>query len=132
MDIIGVAGLGREFNALRNSDDELIKNYEEILEPTTEKVLYFTTQIVGPAELIRKLPWHVNKRFHATTNALKRICSQLVKDKKEAVKMQGENENLDILSILVKSGSFSDDELVSQMLTFLAAVDSAVQNEGQN
>jgi cytochrome P450 len=55
-----------------------------------------------------------------------------VKDKKEAVKMQGENENLDILSILVKSGSFSDDELVSQMLTFLAAVDSAVQNEGQN
>jgi cytochrome P450 len=119
-DIIGIAGLGREFNALRNSDDELIRNYEEILEPTLEKVVYFTSQIVGPAELIKKLPWHVNKRFHATTGALKRICNQLVREKKEAVKMHAE-DHLDILSILIKSNNFSDHQLVDQMLTFLAA-----------
>ena len=120
MDIIGVAGLGREFNALKNSDDELIQNYEEILEPTVEKVIFFASQIVGPASLIKKLPWKVNERFRITTGALNRICDQLVQDKKEAVKKNGE-EHLDILSVLIKSNNFSDQQLVDQMLTFLAA-----------
>ena len=49
MDIIGIAGLGREFNALKNSDDPLIQNYEELLEPTVEKLTYFAAQIVFTA-----------------------------------------------------------------------------------
>lgn len=120
MDIIGVAGMGREFNALINSDDELIQNYEEILEPTAEKATFFALQIVGPAALVKKLPWKVNERMTVTTTALNRICKQLVLDKKQAVKLGGE-EGLDILSVLIKSNNFSDQQLVDQMLTFLAA-----------
>jgi cytochrome P450 len=101
MDIIGVAGLGREFNALRNSDDELIQNYEEILEPTIEKVIFFATQILGPAALIQKLPWKVVGRFKATTSALIRICGELVQEKKELIR-RNEKENLDILSVLIR------------------------------
>ncbi|KAF2427543.1 putative P450 monooxygenase [Tothia fuscella] len=120
MDIIGVAGMGREFNALVNSDDELIQNYEEILEPTAEKATFFALHIVGPAELVRKLPWKVNERFRVTTGALKRICNQLVQEKKENVQKGGE-DGLDILSVLIRSNNFSDAQLVDQMLTFLAA-----------
>jgi cytochrome P450 len=120
MDIIGVAGLGREFNALVNSDDELIQNYEEILEPTTEKVIFFASQIVGPAKLIQMLPWKIVERIRVTTGNLNRICNQLVRDKKEAFNA-GNEQGLDILSVLIKSNNFSDQELVDQMLTFLAA-----------
>lgn len=120
MDIIGVAALGRDFNALKNADDELIHNYEEILEPTMEKVLFFATQIVGPAALVRKLPWGVVKRFEITTANVTRICKELVRDKKAAIKAKGKRE-LDILSVLIESNNFSDEQLADQMLTFLAA-----------
>jgi cytochrome P450 len=120
MDIIGVAALGRDFNALKNSDDELIENYEEILEPTTEKLLFFATQIVGPAGLVRKLPWGVVNRFEVTTAAVTRICKELVHEKKVAFKEKG-TRDLDILSVLIESNNFSDEQLADQMLTFLAA-----------
>lgn len=122
MDIIGVAGLGRDFNALRNSDDELIQNYEELLEPKREKTIYFLLQIIGPAKLISYLPWHINRRFHILTASLSRICQDLVVAKKRAIEKDRESpDNLDILSVLIKSNNFSDRELSEQMLTFLAA-----------
>jgi hypothetical protein len=43
MGIIGIAGVGREFDALKNSDDELIQNYETILEPAVENTICFAT-----------------------------------------------------------------------------------------
>jgi len=119
MDIIGIAGLGREFDALKNSDDELIQNYEEILEPSIEKTIYFAMQIIfGP--IVNKLPWKINRRMTMTTGNLNRICNQFVLDKREAIKANAD-ENFDILSVLIKSNNFSDQQLVDQMLTFLAA-----------
>lgn len=119
MDIIGVAGLGREFNALKNSDDELIQNYEEILEPTIEKTIYFACQIVL-GTIVNKLPWKMNERMRVTTGNLNRVTNQLVRDKREAIKANAD-ENFDILSVLIKSDDFSDQQLADQMLTFLAA-----------
>lgn len=40
LDVIGIAGLGREFNILKNSDDQLFKAYEYISEPSLEKIVY--------------------------------------------------------------------------------------------
>jgi cytochrome P450 len=120
MDIIGVAGLGREFNALKNSDDPLIQNYEELLEPTVEKLTFFAMQIVFPQALVNRLPWRLNERMRVVTGNLKTVCSQLVREKRELVKT-GSEEHLDILSVLLKSNNFSDQQLVDQLLTFLAA-----------
>lgn len=120
LDIIGVAALGRDFNALKNADDELIRNYEEILEPTAEKVLFFASQVAGPAKLVRKLPWELVRRFEITTANVARICKELVRDKKAAFKAKG-TRDLDILSVLIESNNFSDEQLADQMLTFLAA-----------
>lgn len=61
LDIIGLAGLGCNIASLRNSDDELINNYEEILEPTTEKGVYFLLHLVFPGWLIKMLPWKLNE-----------------------------------------------------------------------
>lgn len=120
MDIIGAAGLGREFHALINSDDELMKNYEEILEPTTEKKAYFILNILFPQALIRSLPWKINKTMRETTTNLRNICHQLLREKKELLKTQGQDQ-IDILSLLLKSNDFSDEQLIDQLLTFLAA-----------
>lgn len=51
---------------------------------------------------------------------LRTICRGLVIEKREAIKTNAD-DHFDILSILIKSNDFSDDALVDQLLTFLAA-----------
>ncbi|KAF2678674.1 cytochrome P450 [Lentithecium fluviatile CBS 122367] len=120
MDIIGMAGLGRDIGSLRNSDDELIKNYEEILQPTYERFAYFVLHLLLPRRVIRALPWKLNESVEITTSNLKRICTDFVAEKKSRMKMESQ-ESKDILSIMLRSNNFSDDNLVDQLLTFLAA-----------
>jgi cytochrome P450 len=123
MDIIGLAGLGRDIGSLRNSEDELIKNYEEILEPTKEKALYFISHIVLSPWVVSMLPWGLNKRVKTLTGNLNRICSDFVADRKARMKLESADSqgSGDILSLMIKSNDFSDENLVDQLLTFLAA-----------
>lgn len=123
LDIIGLAGLGREIGSLRNSDDEMIENYEEILEPTSEKGFYFLLHLIFPPWFIGMLPWKLNKRVVVTTTNLKRICGEFVAEKKAKMKLDGvaSEKDRDILSIMMRSNDFSDENLVDQLLTFMAA-----------
>ncbi|KAF2873282.1 cytochrome P450 3A4 [Massariosphaeria phaeospora] len=120
MDIIGLAGLGREIGSLRNSDDELIRIFEEVLEPSTEKGLYFAAHMLFPPWFIKALPWKLNQRVRSNMGELRRICRGFVVEKKARLKM-GSEDSADILSIMIRSNNFSDDGLVDQLLTFLAA-----------
>jgi cytochrome P450 len=120
LDIIGLAGLGRDIGSLRTSDDELIANYEEILEPTTEKAVYFLLHLILPPWLIGMLPWRLNERVRITTSNLKRFCAEFVVERKSRMKHESQ-ESVDILSIMIRSNDFSDQDLVDQLLTFLAA-----------
>lgn len=120
LDIIGLAGLGRDIASLRSSEDELVKNYEEILEPTSEKAIYFVCHLIFPPRLIAMLPWKLNERVKITTGNLKRICTDFVVDRKSKMKHESQ-ESRDILSIMIRSNNFSDENLVDQLLTFMAA-----------
>ena len=120
LDIIGVAGLGTELNTMKNSDNELVHDYEELLEPHPEKLLFFLAYAFGPQKLIAKLPWKLNEIFRQTTSSLRRITRQMVRDKREAIKI-GADEHFDILSLLIQSNDFSDEDIPDQLLTFLAA-----------
>jgi cytochrome P450 len=123
LDIIGIAGMGRDLGSLYNKDDELAKNYQEILEPTPEKVLYYLTNVVLPPWLVRKLPWRLHERVQVTTRNLRRICSEFLVERKMRVrceKVEGQ-ESRDILSIMIRSDDQSDKNLVDQLLTFVAA-----------
>jgi len=120
LDIIGVAGLGREFNVLRNADDDLVKNYTFILEPSKEKLRWFAAMITMGMDVLKMIPWKMTTNMKKATDNLDIVCRQLLRDKKEAIKMGGD-DHIDILSSLMKSNNFSDDELVDQLLTFLAA-----------
>ena len=120
LDIIGIAGLGRDIASLHSSEDELVKNYEEILEPTFEKAIYFICHLAFPPRLIAMLPWKLNERVKTTTGNLKRICTDFVVERKSKIKHESE-ESRDILSIMIRSNNFSDENLVDQLLTFMTA-----------
>ncbi|KAF2858058.1 putative P450 monooxygenase [Piedraia hortae CBS 480.64] len=115
MDVIGLAAMGRDLHVLQKGDDELVRTYEEITEPTREKLLYFAARVLGPAALVKRLPLHINRRLSIIIPRLRTICLSMVQGKKS---YPGKS---DILTLLLQSGNFSDNQLVDQLLTFLAA-----------
>lgn len=120
LDIIGIAGLGRDFNLLQNGHDKIAEDYEAIFEPNVEKILYILLAAWFSFPMVRMLPWKMNDVFQSRTNSLRATCKQLIESKREDIVKQ-HTENFDILSTLIQTDNFSDEELSDQLLTFLAA-----------
>ncbi|KAH8897658.1 cytochrome P450 [Thozetella sp. PMI_491] len=120
LDIIGSAGLGREFNMLKKAEDPLLQLYEELLAPSTDKLFYFIGVIILGVRLVHLIPFGVNRRIEHISKSLDDICGTMVREKKEKIRNEGE-KHFDILSLLIQSNNFSDKDLVDQLLTYLAA-----------
>lgn len=120
LDIIGVAGMGRQLNVIEKGGDPIQELYEEMLEPSQEKLLFAASCMTTSYSLIRLIPWKINKLFVYLTSSLDRICRELIQEKRQAISEKGD-DHFDILSLLIKSDLFTDEVLKDQLLTFLAA-----------
>ncbi|OCK98298.1 cytochrome P450 [Cenococcum geophilum 1.58] len=120
LDIIGIAGLGRDFGAIEDPDNELNQTYRRIF--ATDRIAR-SMQILGnvvPIWILRALPVKRNEELVSAIKLIKQTCYDLIKSKKEKFE-KGERTDVDILSVALESGGFSDDDLVNQLMTFLAA-----------
>ncbi|TGJ79738.1 hypothetical protein E0Z10_g9026 [Xylaria hypoxylon] len=120
LDIIGVAGMGREFNMLKKAEDPLLDIYEQLLEPTPEKLAFAMTSMMLGQSFVRLLPWKMNGLFKYLTTTLSDFCMPMLQEKKDAI-ISSKDDHFDVLSLLIKSGNFTDAQLRDQLLTFLAA-----------
>ncbi|KAI1126027.1 cytochrome P450 [Nemania abortiva] len=118
MDVIGIAGLGHDFNTLAEPDHPLVKSYEAVT--ADDMLLYFLMSMWFSFEFVQKLPWGKNALFKENTVRMKDICHTLIGEKKDALR-QNPDLQVDILSHLIRTEKFSDDELADQLLTFLVA-----------
>ncbi|KAL9060316.1 MAG: hypothetical protein Q9162_000720 [Coniocarpon cinnabarinum] len=123
LDIIGIAGLGRDFDSLRNPDDELQQRYHTVLEPDKKKLFWFALQLIFPQRLVSAIPWHINTQINEIQQYLYNFARRLVETRRELFEKdkQAKETMNDIISLLVKSGDFSDDELAHQTLTMMSA-----------
>lgn len=120
LDIIGVAGLGREFNMLKKSSDPLLDVYEQLLEPAPDKLLFSVASFIFGVSFVEMLPWKMNGIFKLLTGSLNEICLPMMQEKKQLI-THSKDDHFDVLSLLIQSGNFTDIELKDQLLTFLAA-----------
>ena len=123
LDIIGIAGLGRDFNSLQNPDDELVARYHEVLEPDKEKLVWFAMQIILPQWFVSAIPWEINRKMNEIQGYLYKFAYGVVRQRRqkfEAEKQTSEGMN-DIISLLVKSNDFDNHDLAHQTLTMMAA-----------
>lgn len=120
LDIIGKAGLGRDFNTIRNSDDDLAQQYATILDPSDNPTLFFLVNAFLPPWLTRFIPWKEHQQVVSAIERLRAICRKMLAEKKAALAEKSVDQ-IDILSVLMRSGAFDDDDLMDSMLTFLAA-----------
>lgn len=120
LDIIGVAGLGRDFRAIYDPSNELIQTYQTIFVPSRQaRVLQFLGFFV-PHWILAALPLKRNQEFIDAVRTIKGVAGDLVRSKKEILQ-KGGRVDPDILSVAIESGGFSDEDLVNQLMTFLAA-----------
>ncbi|KAL4915452.1 cytochrome P450 [Aspergillus aurantiobrunneus] len=124
LDIIGPAAMGRDFGSLQNSENKVADSFLAILEPTKEKMAFLTINFIFPQWFAKRIPWRLNKVVDDEVGYLRDICKDIVHEKRAAItttKATATELEADILGSMMLSGDFTDEELVDQMLTFLAA-----------
>lgn len=116
--------MGRDFRSLQNSDNPVAESFLRILEPTKEKMAFLAMNFALPQWIARRVPWRLNHVIDTETGFLRSLCNDIVREKREMLtvsKASVEDLEADILGTMMLGGDFSDNELVDQMLTFLAA-----------
>ncbi|PKS10552.1 hypothetical protein jhhlp_002306 [Lomentospora prolificans] len=120
LDIIGVAGLGCDFHAIRDPNNHLSKMYQDVFKPSKQARVMNLLNLVLPGWIVTNLPIKRNQEIRQASATIRQVCLDLVREKKEKYARK-ELTDVDILSVAIESGGFSDDDLVNQLMTFLAA-----------
>ena len=120
LDIIGVAGMGQSFGAIEDPNTELNSTYRKIFKPTRQTQILGMLSFFLPIWFVRALPVQRNNDIQAAADTIRRVCRDLIEQKQRKLD-QKEKTDVDILSVALESGGFSHENLVDQMMTFLAA-----------
>jgi len=120
LDIIGLCGMGRDFNSLQDPSNELNKTYKSLAEPGSGARILGLAALFLPFWLLKLLPIKRNTQLSEASAYIKQVCRDLIIRKRKDV-LEEKAAGTDILSVALDSGAFSDEELVNQMMTFLIA-----------
>ena len=120
LDIIGLAGMGQDFDSLHNDKNELNITYRKVFGPSRAAIILQFLTLLIPSWIVSRLPVKRNSDIAEAAGFISQKCRELVAQKRKSM-LEKERVEVDILSVAIESGGFSDEELVNQMMTFLAA-----------
>ena len=122
LDIIGIAGIGHDFNAIYDDTTELNRTYRHLFQPSRQAQFLQLLTFLIPYWLTRMIPIKRNSDVVEGARTIRRVCRQLIDQKKTIMAQQEKKETeTDILSVALNSGAFTNEQLVDQLMTFLAA-----------
>ena len=121
LDIIGVAGMGQDFNAIEDPETALYTTYKKIFQPSKTARFIGLASMFIPMQLLRMLPLKRNGDIMAASEVIKSVSRNLVRSKQKKMAEEKGRADVDILSVALESGGFNEEELVNQLMTFLAA-----------
>ncbi|KAL7789456.1 cytochrome P450 [Trichoderma ceciliae] len=121
LDIIGVAGLGKDFNAIQDETNDLVQTYQFLFKPRPPAKILVVLGTLVPTWLLHRLPLKRNQLADGAARTIKNLCRDLIREKKDKMMANKERTDVDILSVAIESGQFTDENLVDQLMTFLAA-----------
>ncbi|KAJ4336831.1 hypothetical protein N0V95_008497 [Ascochyta clinopodiicola] len=120
LDIIGSAGMGKDFDSLRDPESELFTTYQRIFANNRGAQVVQIIMGMLPHWLAVNLPLKRNDEIGNAVGTIKKVSRDLIAAKRAEIE-NGEKLSHDILSVAMESGGFSDEDLVNQLMTFLAA-----------
>ncbi|KAJ5173264.1 hypothetical protein N7492_005857 [Penicillium capsulatum] len=123
LDIIGVAGMDQDFDSLRHPENNLNQAYMDLLAPPDlfAKVLFMIGLFLGNMKVLQKIPTKRNKRITEGGNIIRNVASQMIRQKKAKMEDPTAETGIDIISVAMRNGTFDEENLVDQLMTFLGA-----------
>lgn len=120
LDIIGLAGMGKDFDSLINPENELFQTYKRIFSGNRGAQIVQLFLGMLPHWLAVNLPLKRNDEIGNAIGVIKKTARDLIAEKRATIQ-RGEKPSHDIISVAMESGGFTDEDLVNQLMTFLAA-----------
>ncbi|KAI0411873.1 cytochrome P450 [Xylaria grammica] len=126
LDIIFVGGMGQSVDSVRNEDSNymnLRRIYKTVFSQSSQDLILFVLRVwILPNWLMPYVPLKRNMVIQRESKTLRDICRQLIRQKKRDLESElADKREKDILTVALNYGGFTEDELVEQLLTFLAA-----------
>lgn len=122
LDIIGLAGMGKDFDSLSNPDSKLNETYRQIFSGNRGARIIQVLLSLLPHWVAVSLPLKQNDEIGHAVETVKKVARDLIKEKRiKLEKGEVKETDTDILSVALSSGGFTDEDLVNQLMTFLAA-----------
>ena len=120
LDIIGLCGMGQDFGSLKDESNKLNQTYRSLFSQRRADRILGLIGIFVPFWIMSRLPVKRNFKVVAAAEYIKQLCRDLIAKKREKMARKEKTE-VDIISVALESGGFTDEELVNQMMTFLVA-----------
>jgi cytochrome P450 len=121
LDIIGAAGLGFDFGAVNDPNNELSVTYRTAFKLSLQEQLLQLASIFIPFRFLEYLPIRRNREVRDGVGIIRATSQTLIEKKQQEIAEKGFSEHKDILSFALQSGTFPVNKLVDQVMTFLAA-----------
>ncbi|KAJ6072892.1 hypothetical protein N7467_010977 [Penicillium canescens] len=123
LDIIGVAGMDHDFDSLHDPDNTLNKSYRAIMRspPLWLKLVFVVSLIFEYPSWSRKFPSKWNKEIEENGEVIRNVARQMIREKKAKMEDPKAETGVDIVSVALSSGTFDEENLVDQCMTFLGA-----------
>lgn len=113
--------MGRDFKSLTSDQNPIADAFIELLRPEVSRLVFLSLHFMIPEWIIRRMPLKENHTLNNIGGYLRNVCSDIIHEKKSDLKATGDVAEHDILSRIIQTGEFSDEEVSNQMVTFLAA-----------
>lgn len=123
LDIIGVAGMDQDFDSLRNPNNKLNQSYRKIITTPSllTRILIVISILFVHPKYLQYLPTQRNKDIKEGAELIRNVARQLIRQKKAKMEDPNAETGVDILSVALRSGTFDEENLIDQSMTFLAA-----------
>jgi cytochrome P450 len=120
LDLIGVAGLGKDFGAIKEEDNKLVKTYNVVFQPSAQARMLHLIESLVPAWVLTALPIKLNLDMSHAARSIRETCREIISSKQKKLK-EKKLYDMDIISAAIRTGTFTEDGLIDQAMTLLAA-----------
>jgi len=123
LDVIGVAGMSRDFNSLADPKNELFQVYKNIFSPNRTAQILGLIGLVVPMWIVRRLPVKRNNDMLQASRTIRQFCMDMITSRKAELARTSEkaddklSKDKDIITVAIASGAFTDENLVDQLMT---------------
>lgn len=121
LDLIGITTMGHNFNCVRDPYAPLIQTYSRVLNPNPATRIIWATGFLPPKWLTKLLPIKGLDNIREAEQLVRQTALSMVNERKIQLEKSKTLGRPDFISLSLESQSFTDEELVNQIMTLLGS-----------